>query len=386
MFKFFMKQISWLDLYYLNLEFQQLEGSRIETFYFEDSIFYIKTYVKQKGNIFLANKISEVIFLTKNKHTSANQPIGFITYLRKYLKNGIIQKIEQIPQERILKLEITKLIDEKIISYFLYIELFAGGNVILTNSESLILSTLENRIIKDVKVRAKQIYNLPQKNEMTLFLDDLNIDILKKSLSSYEDKIIKFIAVSFGIGQKYSEEVLFRLNIDKNKKSYELEEEEIKQIFDFSLKLKKFEINPVLYLEKEKVIDFFPFKFESINLNFKTFSSYNQVIEYFFNTNTKKIDNREKELQNEIKKLNNRLKKQLAQRKEIDLGIEKYNNIGNKIYENYSTVEELLNQINKTAKEKGWDYVEEKIRTTPQLQKLIKKLDYKNNKIILNLE
>lgn len=87
-----------------------------------------------------------------------------------------------------------------------------------------------------------------------------------------------------------------------------------------------------------------------------------------------------------MKKLENRLEKQKQQMKDIEVNYEKFNNIGNKIYENYELVEELLNQINAAAKEKGWEYIKGKIKEDSRLKKLIKTLNYKNNEIVLNLE
>ena len=381
-----MKQISWLDLFYLSKEFKDLEGSRIETFYYEDKTFYIKTYVKQKGNIFLANKVAECIFLTQQKHTNANQPKGFVAYLRKYLKNGIIQKIEQPTQERILKLEISKKEDEIIKTYFLYMELFAGGNVILTNEENLILSILENKIIKDVKIRAKEEYKLPNEKEKEFILTNLDEEKLKEKIKKSEDSIGRFIALTFGIGGKYANEILFRLNIEKDTKSNTLNETQIQNIINLLIEIKDFKIEPKLYLKNSKADDFTPFKFESKQDEFKEFQTYSQAITEYFGETQEKEDKREKEIQNELKKVNNRLKKQLLQREEIEKGVEKYNGLGNKIYENYSLIEELLTNINKSAKEKGWEHVEQTIQTNPKLKKIIKKLDYRNNKIILNLE
>jgi predicted ribosome quality control (RQC) complex YloA/Tae2 family protein len=102
-----MKQISSLDLYYLVREFKILENQRIDSFYFESGTFYIKVYVKQKGNKYLTNKVSKFIYLGNEKKDSSTPP-NFIQYLRKYLKNAFIETIEQMENERILKIIITK--------------------------------------------------------------------------------------------------------------------------------------------------------------------------------------------------------------------------------------------------------------------------------------
>ena len=385
-----MKQISSLDLYFLTLEFKEiLENSRIDSFYAENGYFWIKFYVKSKGAMFLENNISKSIFITNSKTNSSGLPNSFIGHLRKYLKNGILQKIDVIENERILKLEISKKSQDsdEITIYYLLIELFANGNIILTDSELRITNSLIKKNYKDRKVKVKEIYEFPPKiefNILNLNKSDFEISIKKTDLS-----IVKFIAIKFGIGGKYAEEIVYLAGFDKNKNIAKLNKNEINKLEQIIINFVKQKIEPKMILnDKDEFINFIPFKFKSLNLEIlkmKSYENYNACVKDYFEQFVEEVDQREKNFQNELARFEKRLKLQIKQKNKILKDYEIANNNGTLIYENYTMIDELLNLINNTAKEKGWDYVLDKIKSSDKLSKIIKKLNYKNNEIILDL-
>ena len=163
------KQISSMDLYFLTKELKILENQRIDSFYLEEGIFYLKIYIKNQGNKFLTFDIGKSIYLGEEKLESSI-PSSFISYLRKNLKNTFIRKFNQIENERILKIEIEKKVDDnKFENLFLYLELFAPGNIILTDSNNIIKNMLYRKKFKDRKVIAKEKYELPPKRELSIF-------------------------------------------------------------------------------------------------------------------------------------------------------------------------------------------------------------------------
>lgn len=379
-----MKQISSVDLYFLTRELKILENQRIDTFYYENDTFYVKIYVKGKGSMFLTNKISKCIYIGDEKSESS-EPSNFIQYLRKYLKNGYISEIRLIENERVIDIKIEKkeIEKEKVVVYHLILELFANGNVIVTDDELNIKNSLLKQKFKDRTVMVHDRYELPPQKEISLF--NLDEKLFDKQLKESDLTVVKFLAIKLGMGGKFSEEVCFRSKIDKNKSSKELT---IKEIESLIFELKQVVINEISakgVYKDDKLVDFIPFDFVSINEEKRDFASFNEVIKEYFKQFESQVDLREKELEKELKKLQNRLDKQLKQKEEVLLNYEKYNDIGNKIYENYALIEELLNSINKAAKEKGWDYVEEVIKNNEKLSKIVAKLDYKNNEIILKL-
>jgi len=383
-----MKQISSLDLYFLTLEFKQkLENSRIETFYYEKGIFYIRLYTKKDANMYLTNKVSKYIYMTKEKD-DMSEPKNFVQYLRKYLKNAYIKTINQVENERIIKLELEYKEPEnkEIKIYYLILELFANGNVILVDKDYTILNSLEKKKFKDRTVMVKDTYELPPQKELNLF--NPKPELLEKELKESDLSIVKFLAIKFGIGGKFAEEICELSKIDKNLNANELKKEQIKDITENLSKITESKLQAYNILdENDKIIDFIPFEFTSIKNKKIQTASFNEAIKNYYESEQEEtFDQKEKEYEKELAKLVNRLKKQESQKDEILIDYEKLNGIGNKIYDNYALLEELLNQINTASKEKGWEHVQKTIKENPKLKKLIKTLNYKNNEIILELE
>lgn len=381
-----MKQISSLDLYYLLKEFKFLEENRIDNFYFENDIFFIKMYVKGKGHFYLENSISNYIFITDKKEEISNFPNSFIQHLRKYLKNGYLKKIEQVENERILKLRIeTKDSQTQIITpYYLIIELFANGNVILCDENLLIKNSIVKKKYKDRVVMVKEEYVLPPQKQLNIF--NLNLELFKEELKKSDLSIVKFIAIKFGLGGKFAEEICENSKIDKNKLTQDIDETNLKNLENELKNIPNLDIKPKLVMKGEKIIDFIPFEFKSIKDEQTHIDTFNNAIKTYFEQFRDNVDIREDEFTKELAKLKKRLEKQIESKQEVLKDYEIYNGYGNKIYENYALIEDLLNSINTSAKNKGWDSVLKTIKENEKLSKIVKSLNYKNNEIELELQ
>ncbi|MCA9495681.1 MAG: NFACT family protein, partial [Nanoarchaeota archaeon] len=293
--------------------------------------------------------------------------------------------LEQVESERILKIKISKKIDEdKFEKYYLILELFAPGNIILTNNDLLIINMLKRKKFKDRKIIIKEKYELPPQKEISIF--NINEKKLLLELKKSELDIVKFLAIKMGTGGKFSEEICEIADIDKNLKSNILNENQIKKIILSIHDVLNKKIEAYLLKNENDYLDFMPFEFKSNNTNKEKVISFNEAIEKYYSSFKNEIDLREKEFLIEVKKLQNILNKQEIQKEKILEGYEKNNNLGNKIYENYGKIEEILNSINNAAKKKGWDEVLLTIKNSEELSKLIKKIDYKNNQIVLNID
>ena len=384
-----MKQISSIDLIFLTKELQILLNQRIETFYYEDKTFYTRIYIKGKGHKYLTINLGKYIYLSDTKINSSH-PNPTIQFFRKYLKSSFIRKIEQIQTERIIKIEIEKKDSTetntqttqqnnqiKTKKYNLYLELFGNGNIILTNENNQILNSLTKKTFKDRTIKIKEKYELPPKNPLNIL--QINQQTLQKEIQNNQDlPIVKFLAIKFGLGGKFAEYICNQLNINFQENPKNINQQTLIQ------QLQKLpQLKPKAYLNENNT-EFYPIDFNIKNQ--QKCESFNTALITYFSQFKTTIDPREKEFTKELKKLQNRLKKQQQTKEKTIKDYEKNNEIGTKIFENYTTVEQLLTSINKTAKTKGWDSIQNTIKTNPQLTNIIKKLDYKNDTIILNLK
>ena len=376
-----MKSFSSLDLYFFIKENKEsLMNSRLETFYLNNNMLYLRIYQKGKGNQFFTISLGSYLYLSSTKSNAPFHPTSFVSYMRKYLKNSFIDGIEQIGLERVLKLTLSKKSGEEVYKYHFFIELFSGGNIILCDSDDVILNSLIKKTYKDRIVKNKQAYALPQKKE----LNPLEIDekSLKPIVENSEVSIVKFLALECGMGGKYGEEICARADVDKNTLVKDMDVERVFSLIKLPFSL---ELAPCVVLNNNSITDFFPFipnNYENIEKK----KSFNECLFSYFTQFEEQKDEKNDEYSKKLKKLQNRIKKQEEQKEKVLQDSQTFSEKGEKIYEHYGELEELLEGLTKAAKEKGWDHVFEVIENNQRLKELVDKLDYKNNKIVVNLD
>ena len=112
-----------------------------------------------------------------NKKETPTRPSGFWMLLRKYLANAFIKSIYQKESERIVVFELEK--NEK---FYLIIELFSKGNLVLTDERYMIIGTLEWQKWKDRVVKPKETYIFPKPGFDWKKLNQKNLqEVLSKS-------------------------------------------------------------------------------------------------------------------------------------------------------------------------------------------------------------
>ena len=368
-------ELSNIDLFYFLKELKIIENSRIENFYLCDDKFFIKFHSKQTDKTFFV-KNKNIIYLD-NKKEDTKIPNPFIMALRK-LKNGIIQSVEQMLNERILKITITKKNDKgDILTYHLYIELFLFSNVILCSDNDIIINILSKKFLKNRILKLREKYILPKNSDFGFmnFSKEKFLENYKKS----KDNIEKFLAGEFSFTKKYSNEILLRCNMSNDLKFVDLKNNDLEKLEKEILKIKNEVLNPNI-----SGSTFYPFIFFKKNENIQNFKTINDCFKFLAGKNLE--DNSNKNQYNlEITKLLKRIEAQEKQKKNIETEILNLNEIGNKIYENYDFLNTLLGKINTLSKTKGWEFVKAEILKNKELQKKIVKLDEKNNIIEIDV-
>jgi predicted ribosome quality control (RQC) complex YloA/Tae2 family protein len=76
--------------------------------------------------------------LTSYARTTESTPSGFVTRLRKYLKTRRVTSVSQIGTDRIIEFQFSDGL------YKLYLEFYAGGNIVLTDGDLKVLALLRN--------------------------------------------------------------------------------------------------------------------------------------------------------------------------------------------------------------------------------------------------
>src|SRR3990167_6242249 len=131
------KGISSLELTALVQELQFITGGKIDQIYHQqEKELLLQVHVPRHGKVLVRIVPGKFLCQTTKKEVLL-KPSSFCMQLRKYLDNANIKQFYQKGSERIMVLEL-----EKKETFFLIIELFSKGNIILTNEKYNIIGVL----------------------------------------------------------------------------------------------------------------------------------------------------------------------------------------------------------------------------------------------------
>lgn len=162
----------------------ELVGSRLINIYDGgDTKTYILKFNSNTGKKYLLLESSFRMHLIDSFCFNRVIPTSFCAKFRKHLKNKRLEKIEQVGNDRIIDMQF----GEGDYCYHLILELFASGNVILTDKDYKILNTLRRYIYDDDnKILVSQVY--PMELASKYNLEDLNY---LEITDWFRDKVIK---------------------------------------------------------------------------------------------------------------------------------------------------------------------------------------------------
>ncbi len=198
-----MRSLSAIEIACIVKELKSLEGLFLGKIYDlgEGAIRFHFTSASAKRVLFV--RIPYVVNFTSIVEET-DTPTQFCTVARKLIMNKKLKEISQYGMDRILIMTFSD--ETKLI-----IELFAKGNVIITDPAMKINIAYRNTAQKDREVKPKIIYEFP--NASTLNVSNASVEQIASNLMERkEDKAIKPI-VAMGIAPVYAEQILEELKI-----------------------------------------------------------------------------------------------------------------------------------------------------------------------------
>jgi predicted ribosome quality control (RQC) complex YloA/Tae2 family protein len=375
-----MKQLSSIDIFFLMKELKVLDKGKLNKIFSRGKKYLIlDIYSREAGKVFLVIEDCKYIHLSSTKKETG-EPSGFCMFLRKHLKNGIIAKIEQIEGERIIKLEIERKGESAqtegnvMRTYNLYLEFFAKGNIILCDENDKIIALSQKQALSGREIRVHTTYEIPRGR---LNFTKLSEESLIRE--SKDEEIVKVLASKFSMGGVFGEEICARAGIDKNTQGVDQEASE--KIVKVTAELLKEELNPtVIYKESGDVLIVTP-------IHLKIYEDHKKENVGSFSLGFEKVLGINKREVKESKKLSRyneeiaRIKKKIEDQEEHieNLGEvgKKNKEKGDKIYENYSEISELIAEVNSVWKEKGFEEVKKKVKSNKMVKNInpLKKLN-----------
>ncbi len=322
---------------------KEIVGGRVEKIYhYPPDEIRIKIY--SRGRKDLVIEAGRRIHLTRFPRESPKLPSAFAMLLRKHLEGLRISNLSQYDFDRVVVMEFDGRERRILIS-----ELFLKGNIVLCDEDL--------KVIMDLRQNYKrgERYVFPEKRINPF---EISLDVLK-DLCNDEREIVKVLAVKCGLGGTFSEEICLRAGIDKNKKAKELNDSELRVIFekicDLFGKVKSKDFKAYIVVEESRYIDVLPIELEIYSgYEKKFFEKFNDALDEFYSKIIcEQIEKTEKESE-KLKKLKKRLEIQMETKKKLEEDFRRFRRIGDLIYENYKFFEEILEELGK-IRDKGFE-------------------------------
>jgi len=365
-----MVEISSLDLHYLINEMKSLEGARIDKIVqpLKTDVFF-QFYVSGKGKKLLRIDFPSSFYITESKPATPEKLFGFCSALRKYLSNARLDKIEQIDSERIAKLTFSTK-DEK---YFLFVEFFSRGNMVLCKEDLTIIVPVIFIKNKEREINTGSKYKYPKKDVNFL---KLSLEDVKKTFAN-KNSVLKILAAKFGFGSIYAKELCILSGIEC--KNENIDENQMKVLLKSIKSIISKKINPVLVYSDDKIKDAKPFELEIYkDLKNEKKKSFSFAVETIANLG---IVKKATKSQKEIARLQTIIDIQESKIKELESSVDKNTKKGEFVYEKYQILSKVLDEINKVRKTHSWKEIKFKLKG----HKLIKEVNEKTGEIIVEL-
>jgi len=360
-----LNEISALEIMYIIKEIKPLEKGKIDKIYQpENDELILQIHASGEGKKLIKIVCGKYLCLTSSK-SSSEQPKSFCMLLRKYLENAKIKEIKQIGFERIVQISIEN--KEGIID--LFFEFFDKGNMILVK-DGVIIAPLQQQIWKERTIKPKEVYKYPKKDVDITVAGEKDIGRILEN--SKQEKIVKTLATEFGLGGVYAEEVCLIAGIDKNEKPNEKVSGKITDALKEILNKK---IEARVYYKDGIIKNITPFGLiQYEDLKKEEFSSFSEAIDIKIKESKQKKTSYDKEIQ----KFESIIQQQEQQIANMERNAQENAKKGEKIYENYQLIEEVIKQTKEAKKKHSLKELKEKIKGN----KLIKSITEKGEIII----
>lgn len=322
--------------------------------------------------------VPEALFLTQHRLQAAKRQGSFSVFLRKRLYNKKILSLSQHEIDRLLVIEFQE--------YFLILELFGEGNIILCNKDLQIIFPLHSQEWKDRIVKKGQQYKFPASKGLNPA--NLSPQQLSQVFMQSSQPAINQLISSLNIAPLLAEEAFHKAGIPKSTQSSSLNPEQISRlcsaissIYSVSLEL----LSPCICNNT-----LLPFKVSCTECT--EASSLNEAIDSHYSKTIFLKEFKEEDSETSAKKLalQKSLEEQLRARAGLQEAAELNRKKGEAIYAHSAEIIQLIEEI-KNAQKKGFSekainekLLDAKNKNLP-LARIFGSLDQKRKKLQVEL-
>ncbi len=365
-----MHELTSLEIGVIVHELKPLEGSRLRKFYDLGSGTFKIAFYKNPDVKLAYIKLLKTINLTAFSE-AAGEATQFAMSLRKRIENSVVDTIEQINNDRILRFMLDKG------KYSLVVEMYGKGNMLLLNRDNTIEVLYKQIIQKDRELKKGTVYAYPKAESQDIFsMTAEQANSIAENIR-IDKTLIKELSKALNIGPLYLEDIITRAGIDPNASELAVKQREElgKQILELSKRLAA--EKPRIYLDKGAVIDYAAcsiLKYKG--LESKEFESMSLLLDELHLTERTSMPDTAR--QQRLKELTLNIEKQEQLEKQLAIDSEEYAMKGKIIMANMAKINELCYWLRENRRA-TLNEVKERF---PELG--IKELDLKNKTITLS--
>ncbi|MFX1450148.1 MAG: ribosome rescue protein RqcH [Promethearchaeota archaeon] len=348
---------------------------RIQKIYQIENIFIFKIKT-ETGTVNLLVQTPNRIHITEYKRDKPKIPPNFCIKLRKSTKNLRVCDFYQYNFDRVVVLELgyfelekeTETLNSTVL-YKIIIEFFDKGNVIFTDEKNIVISALRYKTMRDRRIIPNRAFLLPTtsgQNIMNITLHDFQ-NILKNT----NKKFIPTLVNNLNIGPIYAEEICIRAGINPQVQASSLlekSEELYTEIKNMLIAFEEKQFNPQIIYKNSEFYAISPIDLQIYqDWPKKQFKTINEAADEFYSLQEETIEKKQimeqiSESKTKIKRLERILSDQKQQLQALINKEEKFKQLGDLIYQNLGSVQQLLDFINYSRRNKvAWDKIISKL-------------------------
>lgn len=348
------KEMSSFDVRSVVTELSVLEGAHMDKiFHWGAGNVLFRLNVQGEGKRELFFKDKKWLYSPDVKPETPTMPTSFASFLRKYIDNARVGRIQQVGFDRVVDMELFKADGE----YHLIFEMFGGGNVLLVK-DGIIQNCLIQKTWRDRTTRPGEQYLSPKSRfDPTVSSEE---DFITSFRSSDAD-CVRTLATSVNLGGQYAEEICKRVGIDKNAPSSEVDDATLSQMYAAmrSIVEKVLDVpEPTAYIKDGRIEDFAPIQMASHDdMESKRYETTSKLIHAYM----EEISDAEEEafVDPEIEKLNRRISKQEETLDEYRVQCEELRRKADSLYTDYQNANDLLNVLMEQSSKLTWEKLRE---------------------------
>jgi predicted ribosome quality control (RQC) complex YloA/Tae2 family protein len=352
--------MSGLDLRAITSELQVMVGAHCRKCYqphYEQVVLRLRS--KEGGNTDLVMVRGKRIYTSKRDRPMPQIPAPFAMVLRKSLSNARLKVIEQIGFDRVLRFVFEKGHG----MLHLYVEVFRDGNIILTDENDVIIQPLTHKSYADRVLKKGVVYTLPPAATNPY---DLDFDSFCELLKTSDRDLGRTLGGVLNLGSAIATAICVDSNHDVKS---EIGEADLEKVWDSLQNLLQENWKGHLFLNEGEIDQAWPLVLSTLkDREKKDFDTLSEAVDEWMGLHdAHALARRESEAldvaspgrgySTDVERLERRLSHQEKALDGFGTKVEKQQEIGHLIQENWTHVEQLLGQMKEAVDTLGWDGV-----------------------------